>query len=783
MKIRLTSASVCICLALLFASRGFAQVILLPENERIRIPRFHPRTPENSYRIRELSLDASIKGQIAQTQISQVFENQTNRQINASFVFPLPYDGAVSQMTLLVDGKEYEAKLLDKDEARKIYEGYVRRNQDPALLEWVGQGMFRTSVFPIPPRATRTVTLKYSQLLRKQDRLTDYLFPLAIARYTSQPLEKLSLRVAIESSEKISNIYSPTHLVDIKRDDEFHAVVTHTSANQVPSTDFRLVFDSTPDKIGVSVVSYWPNEDDAGYFILLASPELKPSEGEPLKKTVLFVVDQSGSMSGGKIEQAREAAKFVINNLRQNDLFNLISYDSEVKLMSPELLKFSSDSRQQAIGFVNSIHAGGMTNIQEALTQGLGLLQTGATPNYIVFLTDGQPTAGETNELKIAAMTRTANQHRARLITFGVGYDVNSRLLDRLSRENNGQSEYVGPDENIEAAVARLYSKLSAPVLSNVKFDFGFEGLTVSEGKPVDRFYPSEVNDMFAGGQIVLVGRYRKSGPASIEITGDVNEKKENFKFDVNLAAKGDTGDRKFIAQLWASRRIGEIIDLIDLNGKNEELVEELVMLSKKFGIVTPYTSYLADDQGQLAGLYRNGMQIEQAGLALESLNQLAGSSGFQQRASKQFFKDNSVASPQTAQSLNRYSSGGGGMGGMGGMMGGRGGGGQGGVAPGRFSSNNLAGDSNTNQSVQPSEGMRQVGSVTIFVRGKTLVADNAADVDLENDKSIIDVERFSDPYFKLVADNQADENLVLSEQRSDEILIVKLRGNTYRIQ
>jgi Ca-activated chloride channel family protein len=750
-----------------------AQGVLIPEDGSFRVPRHwhHRERPLPSYRIRELTVDASINNQIATTQVSQAFENTGNGQIEASFVFPIPYDGAVSQMTFLVDGKEYEAKLLGADEARRIYEGYVRRNQDPAMLEWVGQGMFKTSVFPIPAGATRTVTLKYSQLLRKQSRLTDYLFPLAIARYTSKPLEKLSLRIAIQSKEKISNIYSPTHLVDIKRDDEFNAIVTHSASSVVPSTDFRLVFDTMTDKLGVSVMSYWPKDADAGYFILLASPELKPSEGEPQKKTVIFVVDQSGSMSGQKIEQARDAAKFVLNNLRPDDLFNLISYDSEVRKMLPELQRYNNETRQTAMGFVNSINAGGMTNIDGALKAALEMIQTDQVPTYLVFLTDGLPTVGETNELKIATAAQAANKHGARLISFGVGYDVNSRLLDRLTRENNGQSEYIRPDENLEASVARLYSKISAPVLSKIQMQYQFEGLQPADGKPLDRLYPEKVTDMFAGGQVVVVGRYRKAGPISVDISGTVNGKPEQFQFQAELAAQSaqsNNADMKFVAQLWASRRIGEIIDLIDLNGKNSELVNELVELSKKWGIVTPYTSYLADDQQDASRLSQRDALNSMSEREFGSLEAQAGELAFHSRGNKQLYKSSNLAAPQANQSLADSR-------GFG-LRGGAGGGNLPSPGGGRIEADQDSGGGN------PYSGMRQIGSVTVYVRGKTLIADNAADVQLENNSSIIELKKFSKEYFDLVTANTAEENLILSQQQDDESLVVKLRGQVYRI-
>lgn len=792
------------CLPLGGPASAWGQGFLLPDGDSFRMPQprvvpiRRPVPSQPTYQIRELTIDAAIKDQIAVTQVTQVFQNPGDRAIQASFVFPLPYDGAVSEMTFLVDGKEYPAKLLPAEEARRIYEGYVRRNQDPALLEWVGTGMFQTSVFPIPPKATRTVTLKYSQLLRQQDRLVDYLFPLSTARYTEKPLDKLSLSVAIESSEKIRNLYSPTHLIDIQRDNEFNAVITHSAANVVPGTDFRLFFDTTDQRLGVSVVSYWPPDEDAGYFLLLASPELKPAMDQKTTKTVIFVVDRSGSMSGTKIQQAREAAKFIVNNLNETDLFNIITYDSVVNLMSPELLRFDEQSRNTALGFINSINAGGATNISDALSQALGMVNDDKIPPYIVFMTDGLPTAGEVNELKIAEIVQAANSHRARLLSFGVGYDVNSRLLDRLSRQNNGVSEYVRPDENLETYIARLYSRISMPVLSKVSIDYQFDQTNASAGTPVDRTYPATISDMFAGGQIIIAGRYRQSGAAKIVIKGEVDGQPQSFLFNSELAAKGETagkmGDRKFIAQLWASRRIGEIIDLIDLNGPNKELIDELVMLSKKFGIITPYTSYLADDQADLAQLNRTEMMNQLTANQLQGLQQSGGRFAFSQRSSKQFFKDNSIASPgYLNQQTGEIADMGGGMG-MGGGIGlGQGGLGgnvqqstRGGGLTGGLGGQSGAGLGGSDaESIGPRrDGIRAIGSQILYVRGTQLIADNASDVDMEQQKdSITEIVRFSDPYFELVKGNSVAENQLLSLQQADEQLLVRLNNKVYLIK
>ncbi|GAG15802.1 unnamed protein product, partial [marine sediment metagenome] len=254
-----------------------------------------------------------------------------------------------------------------------------------------------------------------------------------------------------------------------KRPDNKHAKISFTSKNQVPTSDFRLFFDVGKGKVGTQVLSYRPDKKKDGYFLLLTSPEIKAPDAERPKKTVVFVVDRSGSMSGKKIEQAKGALKFVLNNLRNGDLFNIVAYDSEVESFKPELQKYTDETRKQALGFVEGIYAGGSTNIDGALKTTLSQLKDSKRPNYIIFLTDGMPTAGETNESKIVINAKQSNKVHGRIFAFGVGYDVNSRLLDRLVVANFGQSEYVRPNEDIEDRVSKFYAKIAAPVMTSLK--------------------------------------------------------------------------------------------------------------------------------------------------------------------------------------------------------------------------------------------------------------------------------------------------------------------------
>ena len=751
--------------------------------------------PSSSYKIKELSVQARIADQVARVQVSQSFVNTGSAPIEVQFLFPLPYDGAIDKLTLLVDGKEFPGKLMPAKEARSVYEAIVRSNKDPALLEWMGMGLFQTNVFPVPPGAERKVTLHYNQLLRKDRGLTDFLFPLSTAKYTSHAVEKIDIQIAIESAIDIKNVYSPTHTVDIKRPDAKHAVVTYARVNEVPTTDFRLLFDVDKGQVGASVVSYRPSASEDGFFLLLASPQVKPVDVERPKKTVIFVVDRSGSMSGKKFEQARAALKFVLNNLREGDLFNIVVYDGNVESFRPELEKYNDETRKAAIGFVEGIYPGGGTNIHGSLTAALGQLKDNSHPNYILFLTDGLPTIGVTNEGLICQAAKEANKVHARILSFGVGYDVNSRLLDRISRDGNGLSEYVRPDEDIEAHVSAVYNNISSPVLTNVAMNFEMDGIKIEEGAPVNRVYPKANFDLFEGQQLVVVGRYKKPGAAKVVINGRVGDQEQKFDFPANLVEKSGDESYAFVEKLWAFRRIGEIIDQIDLVGKNDELVKELVELSTKHGILTPYTSFLADET--MRPLLSNTEGLRQANDSLLKLNQSSGMSGVAQRAAKGRFQYTENATGPVADALPGQS----GIGGGGQPNSGRTGGGLGGMmggskrlsalsapSPQPAAANSLH-DIETDSNV-PIDNVRQYGNQAVYARSQPgkkeqiLVTPETAELDLEKDKAKIEmVDRYSDAYFALVKANSATENQILSQQRDGEQLLIKLRNKNYLVK
>jgi len=604
---------------------AFAQVIIVdwPGHDRFPMPLPHPIPIRQDCRIKSVDVHADVQDQAAKVRVEQVFQNPSPVAMEAQVLFPLPPGAAVSGLTLIAGGKEMPGKLLSKEDARRIYEDIVRRRRDPALLEYLGRDLFQTSVFPVPPNGESSVQIRYSQLLKKDSGLIDFLLPLGTAKHSVRPAESFRVAVNIAATAPIRNVYSPTHQVEIDRPDKSHAVVKLSLSNVANPDDLRVLYSTDANPVGLNVISYKPEANEDGYFALLATPEARTEQSAKIAKTMLFVIDRSGSMSGPKIQQVKSALQFMLRQLEPADAFNIVAYDSEVETFRPELQRANAESIRAAVAWVDGISAAGGTNIDGALRTGLRMLNDPARPNYVVFLTDGEPTVGERSEPKIIANAAQENRVHARLFAFGVGFDVNGRLLDGLAREMRGTTSYVRPNENIEAPVSALFSKIGSPMMTEVAVKIDLDGGATS------RIYPREMPDLFRGDQLVLVGRYKAGGAARITLTGAAAGRKQSLSYQANFETASAGENNAFVARLWAIRRIGEIIDEMDLHGRNQELVDELVALSQRHGILTPYTSFLADDRVQLSEVRANRMFAAEKA---KDLCVVGGVAGFNQR-------------------------------------------------------------------------------------------------------------------------------------------------------
>jgi Ca-activated chloride channel family protein len=373
--------------------------------------------------------------------------------------------------------------------------------------------------------------------------------------------------------------------VDIERRGDHNATVGYEEYGVKPDRDFVLYYTVSPDDVGVNLLSYKPDGRSDGFFLLLAAPKVEIDTRQVIAKDVILVLDVSGSMRGAKIEQARQALNFVLDNLHDEDRFNIIAFSTATRAYAHDLV--SADERGEARDFVDRLEASGSTDINRALLEALALADA-ERPTILIFLTDGLPTTGEVEIERIIANVGDAAPDNVRIFPFGVGYDVNTILLDTIAQNQRGASGYVRPEEAIDEKVSAFYAKVSTPLLADLALDLG----QVSSGD----VYPYPLPDLFAGSQLVVVGRYRDGGETTIRLTGEVNGEEQVFEYEgVRLAEAGDDG-AAFIARLWATRKIGYLLQQIRLHGEEGELVDEVVELSVRYGIITPYTSFLVEE-------------------------------------------------------------------------------------------------------------------------------------------------------------------------------------------
>ena len=567
-----------------------ALAVLLAAAPALRADGFIIPSPRPGQDIPPLSVKyhrvkVEIVNQVARTSVDQVFVNHFGRDIEGTYIFPVPEGASVSEFAMYIGNERVQGEILDSREARRVYEDIVRRMRDPGLLEYMGRNLFRARVFPIPANGEKRVQISYTEVLKSENGLVKYLYPLNTERFSRDPLEDVSISVRVESQVPIVNVYSPSHKVSVSKDSAGRARVGYEDKRVRPDKDFLVYYSLSKDDVGLSYMNW--EGPEGGYFMLLASPRYAAAGERVVNKTIVLVLDSSGSMSGAKMRQAKEAARFILNHLGPRDEFSLVDFDDGVTAFSEALVPATAENVVRALKFVDGIEDSGGTNINDALIQALSRMRGGERPNYVLFLTDGLPTVGTTETADILRHVQEANSSRSRVFVFGVGNDVNTELLDRISSDHRGTSVYIGETEDLEAAISSFYEKISSPLLSDLTVTFG--------GIETSQVYPRALPDLFKGSQLVLVGRYRGRGPVSVVLTGKSGREEKRFALAGRAIAMGDSFN--FLPRLWATRRIGYLLEEIRLQGSNQELADEIRRLGLKYGIVTPYTSFLVTER------------------------------------------------------------------------------------------------------------------------------------------------------------------------------------------
>lgn len=565
-----------VLLSLLWAPAILAQGMLIPTDASL-----------GPLGIKYQRVAVEIVDGAAVTKVEQVFVNSRPRQLEAHYVFPLPKGAALQDFYLWINGKKTKGEVLEKQKATEIYEGIVRRLQDPGLLEYVDSDAFRARVFPVPANGEQRIELTFSQVLDFTAGLYHYHYPLGASTRGAPKLsvkQDFTFSATIKSKVPLRSLYSPTHKLGVSHKGENEAVAgLELGAGTDISKDLDLYYTVSDKSVGLTFMTTRPDPEQPGFFMALISPKAEVKAEDVLARRVTFVLDTSGSMMGDRMKLAKDSLKYCVQRLNSKDEFNVVRFSTDVEALFEKPQLATEGNLKKALEFVSGLEAIGGTAIDEAMVRALKDGEgRGDRPHMVMFITDGHPTVGETDEATIATDAKKTNKG-SRVFTFGVGEDLNARLLDRLADDGQGTSDFVRDGRDFEVKIGAFFDKVANPVLADLALDLAAFGAY--------DVYPRRLGDLFKGSQLVVMGRYRTSKEAAVTLTGSFNGKKTAFEYRAEATKDGKQFD--FVPRLWAIRKVGYLMEEIRLHGEKPELKEEIVSLGKKYGIVTPYTSYL----------------------------------------------------------------------------------------------------------------------------------------------------------------------------------------------
>ncbi len=538
-------------------------------------------------------IEVTIKDQVAVKTYNCTFKNPNPVVATGNTCYMELEPGAqVDDMSVLVDGKEYKAEILDVAKAKEVFNDIVKRGGSPALLEYYGNQLIQTQVPNIPPGGTVTVKLTYTTVLEKRGGVVRLQMLNTNPKASMQPLKSASVSVKVTSTLPIKNIYSPTHKVKIEEVADADVMVTWSQENYLAKHPFVLYYQVADEAVGASLLTHRELGEE-GHFMLMLSPTIGKgagavTESQILPKDVVFCVDTSGSMlQGDKMEQARAALKYCVEHLRSGDRFNIVDFSTGVRVFRDnQLVEVNETTLASAQRYVKKLAPRGGTAIEDALKTSLELLGEGDRLKMILFATDGLPTIGERDPEAILRKMAKANKHDVRIFVFGEGYNVNTKLLDFLALNHRGEADYVLPEEDIAKKISAFYDRVGSPVMTDLRLDFS--------GVKVDDVLPRRVSDIYRGEQVIIFGRYNSSGKHQIKVTANLQGKKTTLTYDLDFPEYSENDKNAFVPRLWAGKKVDFLLSELRKSGKQDpELVEEVTYLAKRYGIVTPYTSYL----------------------------------------------------------------------------------------------------------------------------------------------------------------------------------------------
>jgi len=533
--------------------------------------------------IDEHTVRVTINNGIAVTEVTQVFRNTENRQVEALYLFPVPKGASVANFSMWIGGKEMVGEVVEKQRAREIYNSYKHVRRDPGLLEQVDYKNFEMRIFPIGPLSQQKVQITYYQELDFDHDWATYVYPLATAPRTglrAQANGKFGLSLQVKSEVPIVALESPSHrdeFVVVKHAQNYHEASLETTGGDL-NRDLVLAYHISRPHTGIDLVTSRSSGED-GYFLLTMTP------GEELGASrqgmdYVFVLDISGSMvNDSKLQLSRDSIDAFVRELGPEDRFELITFNVAPQTLFRELRPVADESKAQAVEFLKVQQGRGGTVLRPAMAAAYRYGNPDRPLNVVV-LSDGLTEQSERTELLNLIQSRPSN---ARVFCIGVGNDVNRPLLSQIAQEAGGLAAFLSRGDSFERQAKAFRRKLLRPAANNVQITLqGVETYDVE---------PRQLPNLYHGMPLRMYGRYRTGGPATVRIQAEINGAALDQTVDVNLSAADDSNPE--IERMWAWQKIDRLLKEADQAGSRVGAIDEIVRLGEGYSIVTEYTSFL----------------------------------------------------------------------------------------------------------------------------------------------------------------------------------------------
>ena len=550
----------------------------------------------------ETHVVVSVENQIAIVKATLLCRNLLGEKRVAKYGFPMPEGASATSLRWRVNGQWREAVFASVPQDTTLPGSGA---PDTRLTQYLGATPL---FFPISDTvgvdSLLTIELTYAQLLPYKFGSVDFIFPSSYEPLAPPPLGRQTLSFELSSSRTIEHIDLVSHPAAAVTNDGTLATVQYQVDEENALTDYHVTYRLSLNELGLFGFSTSIADSAAidslgtGFFTFVAEPD--PTEGvEVIDKVFTLIVDRSGSMTGDKIVQARNAATFIVDRLNDGDQFNIVDFNSAVRSFRPSLVPYTPANRNAAVDYIATFQASGLTNISGAFSLAVPQFNavSDSTANIIVFFTDGRPTTGLTETSAILQHISdliTQNERNITLFAFGVGRDVNHQLLTLMANQNNGLVAFLEDDE-LEERITEFYLQIQNPVLLNTEI--------VVDPPVITEVFPNPLPNLYKGQQMVVAGRYDLPADVTVTLSGEAYGRDVTYSYDLSLSDSLQEG-LLFLPKIWAKLKIEHLLvryyGLAPGSDDAETLQQEIIDLSVAYGVISPFTSFGENDPGGL---------------------------------------------------------------------------------------------------------------------------------------------------------------------------------------